>query len=103
MTITSAALSRVTFMWKHSSANPYNIPVPVSYIVRCQDFFRLMKQEPTTLPSLPFGLIVNTDPTHRTGRHWVAFFVEEMDTVECYDAYGASPADYYIHLKLPMK
>ena len=37
---------------------------------------------PTTLPSPPFGLIVNTDPKHRAGRHWVAFFVEEKDTVE---------------------
>ena len=58
---------------------------------------------PTTLSSLPFGLIVNTDPKHRTGRHWVAFFVEEKDTVECYDSHGSSPADYSIHLKLFMK
>lgn len=36
---------------------------------------------PTTLPSPTFGLIVNTDPKHRTGRHCVAFFVEEKDTM----------------------
>ena len=58
---------------------------------------------PTTLPSPLFGLIVNTDPKHHTGRHWVALFVEEKDTAECYDSYGASPADYSIHLKLFMK
>lgn len=58
---------------------------------------------PTTLPSPPFGLIVNTDPKQRIRRHWVAFFVEEKDTVEFYDSYGASPADYSIHLKVFMK
>ena len=45
-----------------------------------------------TLPSQrPIGFIANTDPAYYPGRHWVAFFIDTNDTLECFDSYGKPP------------
>lgn len=45
----------------------------------------------------PYGMIVNTDPHHLPGRHWVAFFINN-DHLEAFDSYGHSPGLYSINL-----
>ena len=37
------------------------------------------------------ALIANTDPSHKPGQHWVAFFFTKS-TVYFFDSYGRSPA-----------
>lgn len=61
---------------------------------------------PTWKKHYPHGLIVNTDPKDRHGRHWLAFYCESKDTVEFFDSYGHSPeyfdftADVYNNKRL---
>ena len=42
------------------------------------------------------ALIANTDPTHKPGQHWVAFFFSKS-TVYFFDSYGRSPAKSPFH------
>ena len=43
---------------------------------------------------LPYGLIVNTDPHHPPGKHWVAFYIDERGLLETFDSYGIPPSLY---------
>lgn len=36
------------------------------------------------------GLIANTDPAHLPGRHWVAFYLNQQNELECFDFFGNS-------------
>ena len=48
---------------------------------------------PTTISSYPTALIINSDPSHLPGQHWVALFVENETVSEYFDPYGLSPID----------
>jgi len=53
-----------------------------------------------TLPipkEFPGGYIANTEPSHMSGQHWVAFYCND-NTVECWDSFGRNPAEYSEHL-----
>lgn len=39
----------------------------------------------------PFGMVVNTDPAHLEGSHWVAWFGGGNGTVEYFDSAGLPP------------
>ena len=43
----------------------------------------------------PAGLIVNTDPSHKPGKHWVCFFFPESGPAEFFDSLGHAPEHYY--------
>jgi len=43
-----------------------------------------------TLPEKPHLLVVNTDPAHRPGRHWVCMYVEN-GYGEYFDSFGRPP------------
>ncbi len=48
-------------------------------------------------PGSLFGMVVNTDPSHRAGEHWVAMLIEKTRSgahVEYFDAVGESPNRY---------
>lgn len=54
------------------------------------------------IPShLPLGtrIIVNTDPVRLPGRHWVAFFLNQRNTLECFDSFGRSPSRYSAYIR----
>lgn len=53
---------------------------------------------PTYL-TLGTGLIINTDPITLPGRHWVAFYLNEQNELECFDSFGKPPSAYSIYLK----
>lgn len=57
---------------------------------------------PSHLP-LGTGIIVNTDPVRLPGRHWVAFFLNQRNTLECFDSFGRSPSTYLIYIGQFMK
>ena len=46
---------------------------------------------PKKLSSYPAALIINSDPSHLPGQHWVALFVESKCVAEYFDPYGISP------------
>ena len=48
---------------------------------------------PDTLTSYPAALIINSDPSHLPGQHWIALFVESKSVAEYFDPYGISPID----------
>jgi len=43
-----------------------------------------------TLPDQPRLLVCNTDPSHKSGRHWVAIYVDN-DRGEFFDSFGRRP------------
>ena len=45
-------------------------------------------------PHLPLGrgVIANTDPASLPGRHWIAFYLNQQNELECFDSFGKSPA-----------
>jgi hypothetical protein len=52
------------------------------------------------LPQIPkhktIAFIANTDPAHKPGQHWVAFFFNN-EHVFFFDSYGRSPREYGFH------
>lgn len=45
------------------------------------------------------GVIVNTDPANLPGRHWIAFYLNQQNELECFDSFGNSPAVYSMYLR----
>ena len=45
------------------------------------------------------GFIANTDPKHRSGQHWIAFYLNGKGILECFDSYGNSPEKYSPYFK----
>jgi len=44
-------------------------------------------------------MVVNTDTQDKPGRHWLALFVRDKNTLEFFDSYGLPPASYGQHLE----
>lgn len=44
-------------------------------------------------PRRPIAFIANTDPATASGRHWVAFFIDQQNVVESFDSYGKQPRE----------
>lgn len=36
-------------------------------------------------------MVVNTDPSEKDGKHWVAFFIKDKNTIEYFDTFGCWP------------
>src|SRR5439155_25922967 len=49
---------------------------------------------PKTLEFYPSGIVVNTDPAHKPGSHWVAFHFDSSGHLDFFDSYG-NPVTYY--------
>lgn len=43
----------------------------------------------------PTGLIVNTDPSYRSGKHWVCIYLPKKGPTEFFDSLGRSPEYYH--------
>ena len=41
--------------------------------------------------SAPFSMVVNTDPEHKPGTHWVCFYAPDQNTLEYFDSFGMPP------------
>jgi len=39
----------------------------------------------------PLGFIINTDPSYKSGEHWVALFITDMNKAEYFDSFGQDP------------
>ena len=44
------------------------------------------------IPKLPCAVVVNTDPSHRPGAHWVAIFISKNGVGDYFDSYGLPPS-----------
>ena len=42
----------------------------------------------------PSAYIANTEPSHKSGEHWVAFYFDHSGKAEFYCSYGESPRSY---------
>lgn len=49
--------------------------------------------------SIPYELIVNTDPHWSPGKHWIAFYITKHRVLECFDSYWNSPSIYSSYIK----
>ena len=53
---------------------------------------------PSTIVRRPFGIICNTDPSHRESRHWEAIFIDKEGHGYYFDSYGFQPLhEDFIH------
>ncbi len=50
----------------------------------------------------PSCFVVNTDPAHKPGQHWVACYAKSRSELEFFDSYGM-PAYAYPHIRLPLR
>lgn len=39
----------------------------------------------------PAIIIANTDPSYKSGQHWIAFYFHDFKTAEYFDSYGQQP------------
>ena len=46
---------------------------------------------PTSIKSFPAGLVANTDPFDKPGKHWVAIYVDRNGVADFFDSYGFKP------------
>ena len=46
---------------------------------------------PRSMNIYPCGYIVNTDPSSKPGKHWVAFYFTRPEQGEFFDSYGHPP------------
>ena len=49
---------------------------------------------PKTIPNT-FGMIINTDPSSKDGKHWVALY-KSNDAIEYYDSFGKEPSKEFL-------
>jgi len=49
---------------------------------------------PKRINVYPYGLIVNSDPDTKPGRHWLAMYFPSQDRGEFFDSFGRRP-DFY--------
>jgi hypothetical protein len=76
----------------------YQLVDPQFYFLGAQpsDFLEF-KPDPINLDDLRqqnikhIGLILNTDPHHKPGSHWVAIYIENLKTLEYFDSTGDLP------------
>lgn len=43
----------------------------------------------------PAFIVANTDPAHKPGTHWVAFYVPKRGPLEYFDSFGGQPRNKY--------
>lgn len=41
----------------------------------------------------PAYIVANTDPAHKSGTHWVAFYIPKRGNIEYFDSFGKRPED----------
>ena len=46
--------------------------------------------------SLPYAMVINTDPASLPGTHWVALYVDESNHAEFFDSFGRPLSNKYI-------
>lgn len=44
----------------------------------------------------PAIFIVNSDPSYRSGQHWLAIFLDDLNNAEYFDSYGTQPLNIAI-------
>ena len=47
-----------------------------------------------TVNKIPSGYIFNTDPSNKSGTHWVGVYIDENGTAEFFCSYGQAPGTY---------
>ena len=60
-------------------------------------------QIPKHVRSYPAGMIINTDPSHLPGEHWLALHFPSAKEVEFFDSYGFPPVAYGDHFTKALK
>lgn len=48
-------------------------------------------EKPQRNRQVPYGFIVNTDPLHLPGKHWIACYINKRNMLETFDSYGMQP------------
>ena len=48
-------------------------------------------QLPHFIHTFPAAIIINTDPSHKSGEHWVAIYIANTGHGEYMDSYGLPP------------
>lgn len=57
-------------------------------------------QLPLIVDSYPAAFVVNTDPSHKPGTHWVSFYFNANGNGDFFDSYGKTPEFYNDEFKV---
>ena len=63
------------------------------HLVDCRDFQGVFSRD--TLPSSPRLLICNTDPSTKSGQHWIAICIDRDKRGEYFDPFGKPPDEHF--------
>lgn len=50
----------------------------------------------------PCSIICNTDPSFKSGKHWIAFFLPKFGKIEYFDSFGLRPMNQEIYKFISM-
>ena len=77
----------------------------IQILLQDEPYFRgvyACDQIPSEEYPIPYAMIVNTDPSYKSGEHWVSVFVPSFDVVEYFDPYGGRPMNEEIYRFIKM-
>ena len=49
------------------------------------------------IKTFPSSVIINTDPSHLAGRHWIAFYFDDKKKCTFFDSYGNNPSVFNLN------
>ncbi len=71
-----------SLLFKNSETRKYYMGCfPADKIPKCFNF--------------PCSMVINIDPSHRKGRHWVAIFIRNPRHLYYFDSFGLEPEGYF--------
>ena len=50
----------------------------------------------------PFSFIMNLSPSHESGSHWVAIYINPLSSIEYYDSFGKEPPKEFLSQLKPL-
>jgi hypothetical protein len=53
---------------------------------------------PKKFEEYPVALVVNTDPSYKSGEHWVALYINSENDYEYFDSFGLLPLTYELQM-----
>lgn len=65
-----------------------------TYTKRCFGMVCPSNHLPSSIKRVPMCIIVNTDPSYKPGRHWLALYIDQNRNLEFFDSYGFDVEKY---------
>jgi|SRR5271170_199492 len=64
------------------------------YAAECFEGVFASDKLPKKLQLYPASVVANTDPAHKPGTHWIAYYFDDQGHLDYFDSYGLPPTAY---------